>query len=241
MDKKIGLSGQVSNSGLRTIKNYDASEGTVYYGRALQKVISKEIGSELLKASDGKFLGISVRNEASSKENYSQGHSVPVMKMGSIYVEVEESVTPDDPVYARFDGKLQIQTITFDADFVASNKINGFSVSEVSFDTDHATTISALATALKNLSEISDCTASGRVLTITGSVKGLNVEISNIVVSGGASQAGSAVAETVKGIALAELGKFRKDSDGTTAVELTGVKFSENSVDGLVELDVNII
>jgi hypothetical protein len=94
-----------------------------------------------------------------------------------------------------------IQTLTFDADFVTGNtidlKINEVSITQVTFTTDHDTTLGLLAQAIQDSAKISTATVTGaREITVTGSTPGEVIEISDITVAGGASQAGSALTTT---------------------------------------------
>jgi hypothetical protein len=92
-----------------------------------------------------------------------------------------------------------IATLDFDADFVTSNTINlnvnGVAISEVTFDTDQATTKAALVAAIDALTGISAVDAASRAITITTDA-GDNITVSDIVVAAGASQANGSVAYT---------------------------------------------
>lgn len=87
------------------------------------------------------------------------------------------------------------QTIVFDADFVTSNKIdmkvNGVSMTQVSFNTDNATTLAALVTQLNtNFGTVATFTASGaHTVNIVPVGNQASVVVSNIAVTGGSSQA----------------------------------------------------
>lgn len=102
--------------------------------------------------------------------------------------------------------------IVFDADFVTSNTIdldvNGVSITQVTFTTDHDTTAGLLVAAIAALTGVT-CTlnasdANNRTFDIE--TDGVAITISNIVVAAGASQAGSAVTysadDVFRGISL---------------------------------------
>lgn len=96
-----------------------------------------------------------------------------------------------------------IQTITFDADFVTGNSIaldvDGNSIGPVPFDTDHATTIGNLATAIAAEAGVDTAVVGGpsnRVITVTGANVNTLVVLANLAVTGGASQAAGTIATT---------------------------------------------
>lgn len=106
--------------------------------------------------------------------------------------------------------------LDFDADFVTGNtidlKVNGVAIAQVPFDTDQATTKANLITAIDNLDNILAEDGGARAIDIT-IVDGLsNAEITDVVVAGGASQAGftitvSSLDTIVEGIALLRHGE----------------------------------
>lgn len=82
-------------------------------------------------------------------------------------------------------------TLTLSADLVTSNvvngTINGVAITAVTFATDHATTMTALAAAIAGHADVNTATASGRVITV---IPNDNAElIYGFFVTGGASQA----------------------------------------------------
>lgn len=93
----------------------------------------------------------------------------------------------------RFETSRQMQTLEFDADFVTGNKINmdvdGMPIAEVSFDSDHDTTMIALAAAIQAMDAVltAEVTAP-REITITAEYEGAELTISGIIVTEGASQ-----------------------------------------------------
>jgi len=111
--------------------------------------------------------------------------------------------------------------LVFDADFVADNAINGkvntVSWVEVDFDTDHDTTAAALVVAIGNLAGVTcvldPADANNRTFLIEA--EGTTIAVTDVAVTGGASQAGSTVTlsgdNLFRGIALSthnENGKY---------------------------------
>lgn len=158
-----------------------------------------------------------------------------------IAVYVDDDVTPDDDVYARFVTTRAVQTITFDADFVTGNSIawtlNGVSQTAIPFATDHATTLANLAAAIEATDAVYDCAGATRTLTITSI--DFDQPVFTFTVTGGASQAvdGAAV-QTVAGVE-GDLGVCRADSDSGKAVLISNAKFlSSGSSGDLVTLQL---
>jgi hypothetical protein len=189
------------------------------------------------------MVGVAARSDGLSfGGKYSIGDTVAVTGQGTIFVELEENMDTDASVYVRYDGKAQVQTITFDADLVTSNtidlKIGGVAMTQVTFATSHDDTMDAIAAQiLADFPQIATAVKGGadnRVLTITAAVKGTDFVISDVVVAAGSSQAGSVVAETVSSVALSERGKIRNDADSTTAVLLANAKLLKNGEAGKV-------
>ena len=95
--------------------------------------------------------------------------------------------------------KASLATLVFDADFVTGNTIdldvNTLSITQVPFDTDHDTTAANLVTAIAALAgvncELDSSDANNRTFLITTDDAVATVE--NVVVAGGASQAGSTI------------------------------------------------
>lgn len=83
-------------------------------------------------------------------------------------------------------------SITYSADFVASNSIpmtiNGLSITPVVFATSHAATFAALIAAIDGLTGISAVAGTGREIIITVDGASDNITLSNTTVTGGASQ-----------------------------------------------------
>jgi hypothetical protein len=106
-------------------------------------------------------------------------------------------------------------SLTFDADFVTVNTIdlnvNGVAISQVTFATSHAATFAAVIAAIDALTGISAVAGTGREILITVDNAASNITISDVVVAGGASQAGSTTVyssvDTFEGIAALRHGQ----------------------------------
>jgi len=90
--------------------------------------------------------------------------------------------------------EVDVVTITVDADLVTGNStlvtVNGTALSPVVFASDHATTMTAIATAIQALSEVATATAGGtgtRTITITAAA-GETVIVNSVVTTLGATQ-----------------------------------------------------
>lgn len=87
----------------------------------------------------------------------------------------------------------KVDTLTFNIDFVTGNtinyRINGVAQTPVNFNTDHATTLTNLATAIQAHALIATATVTGpRQITVTAQTPGIPFTISEVLVTGGASQ-----------------------------------------------------
>lgn len=104
----------------------------------------------------------------------------------------------------------QVQVITFSADFVADNNIDldidDVAVAQTPFNADHATTIANLATNIQAHASVLTAVANAvaRTVTVTAQTAGVPFVISNVAVTGGASQATAIVATTVQNVGVAE-------------------------------------
>lgn len=139
--------------------------------------------------------------------------------------------------YANDNAKL-----VFDADFVTSNKINGkvngVSWTEVDFDTDHDTTADALVAAIDALDGVTcvlDSSDSNNRTFLIENTDGSAITVSDVAVTGGASQAGSTVTyssdDTFRGVALHQHNEAKKYEDtDTVSVLRKGQVWSEVSV-----------
>lgn len=156
--------------------------------------------------------------------NLSQGEFFAGMKADSRFDEVEsfaaEETIPFGAGVAAEAGNVKtvrvpnkdVATLVFDADFVASNTIdldvNGVSISQVTFATDHDTTAGLLVAAIAALTGVTCELDSGDANNRTFIIEAENttIVVDNVVVAGGASQAGSTVTyaadDVFRGIAL---------------------------------------
>lgn len=93
-------------------------------------------------------------------------------------------------------------TLTFDADLVTSNtidlKVNGVAITQVTFTTDHATTMALVAVEIAKHFQVDTATVTAaRVITVT-SADEIVITLTEIVVAAGASQAGGVWAFTTR-------------------------------------------
>jgi len=119
------------------------------------------------------------------------------------YIEAQEklfvALTNDADVIQSLRATL---TLTFDIDFVTSNTIDldidEVAIAQTTFTTDQATTIGILAQNIQDSSKVLTATVTGpREITIVAENAGVVLDIDNIVVAGGASQAVGTVATVV--------------------------------------------
>lgn len=107
--------------------------------------------------------------------------------IGMKFISGPNKIATDD---LRFDKRY---TITFDADFVTGNlidlKVNNISMTQVPFNTDQATTMQDLIDQIKtDFSFIVHVKLTGRKLTFIHRIDNTAVTITNVVVTGGATQ-----------------------------------------------------
>ncbi len=217
------------------------SDDQVAFGRALIKgtdddeVKLPDSGSQITG-----LFGVAVFDMTQDDAFYAANKAISMMFHGRIWVELEEAVGITDPVYVRWTGKKQVQTITFDADIVTGNTVNlnidDVAIAQVTFAATHDNTMTLLATAIQNHASIFTCTTPGagsRVLTLTGVTNGLDFVVSSIVVAAGATQASGVAAETIASISNDDIGKFRTDADSSTAA-LVNTALCKYTEDGTV-------
>lgn len=106
-------------------------------------------------------------------------------------------------IYARSANIAQVKTLTLSGTTLSSGckingKINGLSIAEVPFNTDEATTLADLDTAITAMNGVAGVTVSSRVLTITANA-GTDLSISDFEVTLMANPGTFAVATTTAG------------------------------------------
>jgi len=238
-EPEIALEGDIANSKPKFAVSTIAEE-TIKVGRfvKLGADSNKQI-KNLASTGDvalGKLVGVSlhdrtVETPALNRDNtggegisdFVAYDSVAVMKEGSVYLKPETAMNPSTAVYIRHAGRKQAQTLVFSADLVTSNKINGkvggVSISEITFASDNATTLAAIAAAIlaanaNVLSAVSDGT---HTITVTTLQDVADQDLTDFVVTLGASQATAAITETASSVHTDNIGRIRNDSDSSTA------------------------
>lgn len=103
----------------------------------------------------------------------------------------------------------QVQTLNFSGDLVTGNTVDmdvqGVALATITFASDNATTMAALAAALQALPSIATAAVTGsNEITVTAAVAGVAVAITGIVVAGGASQATGSTTVTVENVGVVE-------------------------------------
>lgn len=119
-----------------------------------------------------------------------------------------------------------VQLLDFDADFVTGNVINldvdGVAIGPINFTTDHATTAGLLEAALEATASIGAVTVAGNNLTINAAAAGIPFEITNVVVTGGASQPVGTLTTTTPNHGVAEdLSEIEEIDNGWYGVLIT--------------------
>lgn len=244
-----GTAGLIAEAGgaprvINSLANYTDSAVEIPFGRAVN-LTGDGLWCALASAS-GILAGVAIRDTAKEGNSYLYKDSVGVMSLGRIYVEVEEAVAVGDAVYYRHTGKNQVQTFVLDANLVTGNTltvtVDGVSLSQA-FDTDHLTTITALAVQMVGVPNVASAVvggASNRTITVTSS-DDIEVEIADELISGGASQAGIVITETVVMIPNTDKGLFRNDSDSGTATQTTRARWIKGaSIGGLAILEISL-
>jgi len=197
------------------IKNISAT-GDV----ALGKLVGVALADD--SRADG-FLDVSDLENQPTALDFEDGESVAVLKSGSVIMVPETAMTSASTVYIRHAGKEQVQTIVFSADLIADNvingKVNGTSISAITYGTSNAATLTAIAGAIANAdSDVKSAVSDGtHTITVTTVMDAEDVVLSNFAVTAGVSQATVAITETVASINTSNIGRIRNDVDGGTA------------------------
>jgi len=123
----------------------------------------------------------------------------------------------------RYGESRQVKVLEFDADFIDGNiinmKIDGFSIVAVTFDTDHSTTLSNLAIVIEAMGTVQSAETTGaRAITITAQDEGNELIVTNIIVTGGDSQAEGEIASASGGYVD---GEFEAGIEETFEIEIS--------------------
>lgn len=245
-DQAIGIEGQLADQSNNDVLSRSAEDTLIPFGRVIVLGTNKDkqgrLPNQAVDITDAnKILGISLHSHAreSSKDalinGYKNEDTISVLHKGRVYMAAEQAITPESNIFIRFSGKKQTQTIVWDGDFVTGNNvdgsINGIAITTVAFNTDQATTIAAVAAAIKAASnDIESAAVTGaREITVI-SISDKEVEIGDFVVSAGASQADEVVTETVALVLESDRGKIRADADGSTAAQLSKARVLSSAV-----------
>lgn len=98
-----------------------------------------------------------------------------------------------------------VKTITYNIDFTNGVKINGIvngvALEETTFNTNQSTTINAVATKIAGIVGVASATASGKVITVTGS-SGASLSLDSFEVSGVTPQVTATIETTTAGYNL---------------------------------------
>lgn len=218
------------NHSIRT-KNNPVDE--IPFGVAVAKVSADDNGIQLFNHPTDDIIGVSVLTEGVTDTSYAADSAVPMCHQGTILVPVDQTVVAGDSVFVRHSATLNVQTVTWDGDFVNLNSIafsvNGDALTATVFAVDHDTTIAALAAKIQDHADVLTAVAAGRVITVT-SVNSEALTMTSTVTLG-ASQASETVATTVEGVA-GNQGYFRKDSDSNKATQITDAYFVKGASSG---------
>lgn len=262
-DQERGFPGQQADNG-PVDRISRAFEGRAPFGRFVSRGVSDEtaripntlddvdIPSNNLGVSF-RDLGVEAKDDVLLRAGIEDKTQGTIFKEGRILVEPEDSVTPASGVFVRFKGKSQTQELDWDVDFVASNVINGFvngvAIAPVPFNSDQATTLADLITAIQASNQFQSVTTPGARVIKVVTVFDKAAPLTGFVVTGGAGQAVSTITETQALILDSERGRFRTDADNdldsnpTADAPTSGFKFFETKAfvtDGLAILEVDV-
>ena len=214
----VAQAGQLGDIGPHRIDT-KASEGATAFGKAVKRGTDPQKQAEVIDNAADAFYGVAVfthateqgfnraTSPASTGAEYKDGDAMSVLREGRVYVEATESVLSGDRAYwdlnsgdAGYTFRPNEAVLTFDADLVTANEIdgqvNGEAITTVTFDTDTATTLALLAAEIEAVLEGQGATrvstaidATERTLTVSASVA---VAFASFAVTEGAGQAGVA-------------------------------------------------
>lgn len=232
----------------KKLDTYNNPAEDISYGRGVVKVVGDEDGVKLPSANGDTFIGIAIREGGSELDHYKAASPMSVARRARVWAKVDQTVTADDPVFVRYAGKAQVQTFVLSADAITGNTIavtvDGVDLTQA-FDTNHLTTMNALAAQIQAQPGVSTAVVGGsgnRTITVTGAVNGQDVELTDEGITGGVSQATITITETVAGISDSRKGQFRKDADSSTAkdVSANATFFLGASAGDYAAIDVNL-
>ena len=141
----------------------------------------------------------------------------------------QQNTPPKWYIYARSANVAQVKTLTI-SDVVTTGakingKVNGLSIVEVPFNTDHATTLADLDAQITLMKGVSSVTVSSNILTVTGN-SGVELELSDFAVTLMADPPEFTVATTTAGYnsvdALNDMLLYKTDFRGVYHVSSSG-------------------
>lgn len=163
----------------------------------------------LSEVTDAGFLTTDEEYIAAQKI-FSQNPKVPLLKIGKRGTQV-----------------AMVQTIVFSGALITGNtvngKIGGVSITPVAFNTDNATTLTNLASAIQASPLVATAVSNGtNTITITAQTPGIPCTASDFVVTGGATQATATIAITTANHGVGEdLADIREEDDDWYGLILT--------------------
>jgi hypothetical protein len=192
-----------------------------------------------------KTLGVVMHSHAMESSldglpRYLAGSLANVKTKGRVFVAPEQDVSPSDPVYVRFAARKERWTIVLSGDLITGNTIagdlNGTPIS-VPFNTNHATTMADLESAVEAVAGVLSATVGGtgnRTLTIVANAD-TELTIGTFTVTGGASQATAVTTKVAYMSTASEAGRFCKDasldeSAAATAAILASAEYRSTAV-----------
>lgn len=249
LNPESGQAGTLAYVGLPTsVLTCKSPNDEIVFGRMVQKVTGSDLSVERLSSPSKTKFGISILDQTIAIDEdttladaYPVNVPVGVMTKGIAWVEVDQTVTADDSVYARHCSTQQVQTIVFSADLITANSVacvvNGTALSATVYATNNAATLTALAAKIALETDILSAVSDG-VHTITVTSKTAALAITGVVVTLGASQATAVVTTTTAGVE-GEQGIFRKDSDSNKASAVSNARFlTSASSGGLAQVEL---
>lgn len=243
-----GLLGEAAG-GPKRIDSFNNPDDEIGFGLAVAKIVGDEDGVKPVDSNTDKILGVSRFTAQQDTGNYPVKSTVAVVRQGSIYVQTEGTLDADSPVFVRFRTEPHVIALTFSGALVTGNTINGtvnsVAIAAVPFNTDNATTLNDIATAIAALDSVASAVSNGtNIITVTGAVDG-EALLAALTVTGGASQA-TVTQATVTGPSSGNvLGAFLGSDDdqgtGASAVALSGAQYMGNpDANGVALIEINL-